>query len=140
MSLTFYRYRTPLCVLYPPRVIATACYVLAQRISDGPNSPSLDARISVSAPSASLPTPPSHKPPSPDASRYAIEYFTFTEPELLSVSGQVQSLIGLLSINQRHSQGPLAFSLNFTASRMRSPRIPTCNPYWPCVCYVYFSV
>lgn len=82
-----FRYRTPMCVLYPPKVTATACYVLAQRIFDGPNSPSLDARISVAAPSASLPTPPSHKPPSPDASRYAIEYFTFNEGDISSVSG-----------------------------------------------------
>ncbi|KAG6866893.1 hypothetical protein C0991_003808 [Blastosporella zonata] len=81
------RYRTPLCILYPPKVIAAACYVLAQRMSDGPNSPSLDARISTSSPISSLPTPPSHKPPSPDASRYAIEYFTLNEAELMSIAG-----------------------------------------------------
>jgi hypothetical protein len=82
-----YSYRTPLCLLYPPKIIATACYVLAQRIADGPHSASLDARISYSAPSSSLPTPPSHKPASPDASRFAIEFFSFTEPDLNSVAG-----------------------------------------------------
>jgi len=76
-----------MCILYPPKVTAIACYVLAQRIFDGPHSPSLDARISAAAPSASLPTPPSHNPPSPDASRYAIEYFTSNDGEISSVSG-----------------------------------------------------
>ncbi|KAF9464672.1 cyclin-like protein [Collybia nuda] len=85
-SLAHDSYRTPLCVLYPPRIIAAACYILAQRIFDGPNSLSLDARISIAAPSASLPTPPSHKPPSPDASRYAVEHFSFNVAELSSVS------------------------------------------------------
>jgi len=80
------RYRTPLCILYPPKITATACFVLAQRIFDGPNSPSLDARISAASPSASLPTPPSHKSPSPDASRRAIEHFSLSETELSFVS------------------------------------------------------
>ena len=82
-----FRYRTPLCVLYPPKIIATACYILAQRIVDGPHSLSLDARVSPSAPSASLPTPPTHKPSSPDASRFAIEFFGLEESEMLSVAG-----------------------------------------------------
>ncbi|KAG6832394.1 hypothetical protein H0H92_002662 [Tricholoma furcatifolium] len=86
-NVVIQEYRTPLCILYPPRIIAAACYVLAQKINDGPNSPSLDARISVSAPASSLPTPPSHKPPSPDASRYVIEYFVLNEAELLMVAG-----------------------------------------------------
>jgi hypothetical protein len=74
-------------LLYSPKVIATACCVLAQRIADGPHSASLDARISYASPSASLPTPPTHKPASPDASRFAIEYFSFNESELNSVAG-----------------------------------------------------
>jgi hypothetical protein len=81
------RYRTPLCVLYPPKIIATACYILSQRIADGPHSLSLDARVSPSAPSASLPTPPTHKPASPDESRFAIEFFGLNESELLCVAG-----------------------------------------------------
>jgi hypothetical protein len=76
-----------MCVIFPPKIIATACYVLAQRISDGPNSLSLDARISASSPSSHLPTPPSHKPPSPDASRLAIESHPFSESELSCISG-----------------------------------------------------
>ncbi|KAJ7685185.1 cyclin-like protein [Mycena polygramma] len=79
-------YRTILCLLYPPQIIAAACYVLAQRVVDGPNSFSLDARVSSSAPTASLPTPPSHKPPSPDASRFAIEHFSFNDAQLTSVA------------------------------------------------------
>ncbi|KAF8212264.1 cyclin-like protein [Mycena galopus ATCC 62051] len=86
-------YRTILCLIYPPQIIATACYVLAQRVVDGPNSISLDARISSSAPTASLPTPPSHKPPSPDATRFAVEHFSFSDPELTSVAGALSILL-----------------------------------------------
>ncbi|XP_006458150.1 hypothetical protein AGABI2DRAFT_199478 [Agaricus bisporus var. bisporus H97] len=85
-SIAHDSYRTPSCILYPAKIIAAACYVLAQRIYDGPNSPSLDARISATAPSLSLPTPPTHKPPSPDATRFAIEHFQLTEDELSSVA------------------------------------------------------
>ena len=88
MTHPIFRYRTPLCVLYPPKIIATACYVLAQRIVDGPHSLSLDARVSPSAPSASLPTPPTHKASSPDASRFAIEFFGLKGDEVLSVAGK----------------------------------------------------
>ncbi|KAJ7774654.1 cyclin-like protein, partial [Mycena maculata] len=86
-------FRTPLCLLYPPQIIAAACYVLAQRVVDGPNSISLDARVSSSAPTASLPTPPSHKPPSPDATRFAIEHFSFSDTELVSVSEALSILL-----------------------------------------------
>lgn len=81
------RYRTPLCLLYPPQITATACSVLAARVVDGPNSPSLDARIAFPSPSNSLPTPPSNKPATPDASRFAIEYYAFDEAQLQSVGG-----------------------------------------------------
>ncbi|KAF8136331.1 cyclin-like protein [Boletus edulis] len=74
-SLAHDSYRTPLCIFFPPRIIAAACFILAQRVAEGPHSPSLDARISASPPSASLLTPPSHKPSSPDASRFAIDHF-----------------------------------------------------------------
>ncbi|KAJ6502576.1 cyclin-like protein [Mycena sanguinolenta] len=86
-------YRTILCLIYPPQIIATACYVLAQRVVDGPNSFSLDARISSSAPTASLLTPPSHKPPSPDATRFAIEHFSFNDAQLASVAEALSILL-----------------------------------------------
>ena len=81
------RYRTPLCVLFSTRIIAASCFILAQRLSDGPNSLSLDARTSYTAPSASLPTPPTHKPSSPERSRFALQHFGLTESELLELSG-----------------------------------------------------
>jgi len=96
-SLAHDSYRTPVCILYPQKIIATACFVLAQRIIEGPNSPSLDARISASAPSNSLPTPPSHKPPSPDATRYAIDHFLFNEIELSAVSETLSILLEFYS-------------------------------------------
>jgi cyclin K len=88
MNGTHYRYRTPVCILYPSRIIATACFVLAQRVFDGPNSPSLDARISATSPAATLPTPPSHKPPSPDATRVVVERYGFNDDELGSIAGK----------------------------------------------------
>jgi len=70
-------------------VISAACYILAQKMIEGPHSPSLDARISVPAPSASLPTPPTHKPTSPpDAGRFAIEYLKLSSEELGDVAGE----------------------------------------------------
>ncbi|KAJ6630774.1 cyclin-like protein [Mycena sp. CBHHK59/15] len=86
-------YRTPLCLLYPPQIIAAACYILSQRVVDGPNSVSLDARVSSTAPTSSLPTPPSHKPPSPDATRFAIDHFSFNDAELSSVSEALSILL-----------------------------------------------
>ncbi|KAF5381003.1 hypothetical protein D9615_003930 [Tricholomella constricta] len=110
-SLAHDSYRTPMCILYPPKVIAAACYVLAQRIFDGPNSSSLDARISASAPTASLPTPPSHKPPSPDASRYAIEHFTFSETELSSVAEALSILLEFYSSQDAQTNFPYLSSI-----------------------------
>ncbi|KAF8228192.1 cyclin-like protein [Tricholoma matsutake] len=110
-SLAHDSYRTPMCILYPPKVVATACYVLAQRIFDGPNSSSLDARISAAAPSASLPTPPSHKPPSPDASRYAIEYFTFDKEEISSVSEALSILLEFYSSQDVQTTFPYLSSI-----------------------------
>ncbi|EIN07413.1 cyclin-like protein [Punctularia strigosozonata HHB-11173 SS5] len=86
-------YRTPLCILYTPKVIAAACYVLAQRVREGPHSPSLDARIALSAPGASLPTPPTHKPASPDASRYAVDQLQLSEQEVTGVSDSLSILL-----------------------------------------------
>ncbi|KAI0818595.1 hypothetical protein BC629DRAFT_1463074 [Irpex lacteus] len=59
---------TPLCVLHSPRIIAVACYVLAQQY--------------LTAPSASLPTPPSNKPPYPESTRFAVEFCNLNETEL----------------------------------------------------------
>ncbi|KAH9934789.1 cyclin-like protein [Fomitopsis serialis] len=78
--------RTPLCVLFPARIIAAACYILAQHVIEGPQSPSLDVRIASPAPSTSLPTPPSHKVVPPEASRFALEHFGFNEVDLVSIA------------------------------------------------------
>ncbi|OSD01608.1 cyclin-like protein [Trametes coccinea BRFM310] len=86
-------FRTPLCLLYSPKIIAAACYVLAERAMEGPQSSSLDARIASPAPSASLPTPPSHKSQASGTSRRAIEYFGFNEMELLSVADALSILL-----------------------------------------------
>lgn len=118
LALRQTRYRTPLCVLYPPQIIATACYVLAQRIADGPNSPSLDSRISSAAPSASLPTPPSHKATSPDASRLAIEHYSFSEADLTSLAGSLLRLpIFLLVLTHIFYQRLWGFFSNSILSR-----------------------
>lgn len=77
-----------MCVLFPPRLIAAACFVLAQHLAEGPHSPSLDARIASTPPSASLPTPPTHKPSSPDASRVAVDFYHLGEGDLRDVAGK----------------------------------------------------
>ncbi|TFY72717.1 hypothetical protein EVG20_g288 [Dentipellis fragilis] len=92
-SIAHDSYRTPLCVLYPPKVIASACYILAQHIADGPHSLSLEARTSLSPPSASLPTPPTHKPASPDRTRFAIEFFGLSQEELVCVRDSLTILL-----------------------------------------------
>lgn len=92
------RYRTPLCVLFPPRIIAAACHVYAQRILDGEHSPSLDSRLSFTAPSTSLPTPPSHKPLSPDASRFVIEHYSFDDSELTCVKGECNPWLASMTL------------------------------------------
>ncbi|CCL99142.1 uncharacterized protein FIBRA_01157 [Fibroporia radiculosa] len=108
--------RTPLCILYPPRIIAAACYILAQYVIEGPQSPSLDIRIASPAPSTSLPTPPSHKFVSPDASRFAVEFFAFNEVDLVNVAGSCLSS----SIEVAYSISPadaLTIMLEFYAAQ-----------------------
>ena len=83
---TFTRYRTVLCVLYDVRIIAAACFILAQRVIEGELSPSLAARISLTSPATSLPTPPTNKPTSPDASRFEVEQLQFTEEQLAELA------------------------------------------------------
>jgi len=86
-------YRTPLCLLYPPRIIATASYVLAQHIVDGSGNASLAARIGSPAPSASLLTPPSQIPNPPEPSRFAVEFFKLNEVELNSVREAITGIL-----------------------------------------------
>ncbi|KAI0695895.1 cyclin-like protein [Cytidiella melzeri] len=86
-------YRTPLCVLYPPRITAVACYVLAQQYTEGANSPTLSARLASPAPSASLPTPPSNKSPYPESTRFAVEFYNFNETELVAVADALTILL-----------------------------------------------
>lgn len=77
--------RTPLCILQPPRIIATACFILAQRLEEGPNSASLNERI-YSRSSASLPTPPHMHPRSPPSANFAQGFFQLSEPDMEAVA------------------------------------------------------
>jgi hypothetical protein len=87
-------FRTVLCILFEARIIAAACFILAQRLIEGPNSPSLDARIASTAPSASLPTPPSNKPNTPDASRFAVLQLQLSEAETMDLAGGLGKCTG----------------------------------------------
>lgn len=127
-SIAHDSYRTPLCVLFPPRIIASACYVLAQRAVDGPHSASLDARISASPPSASLPTPPSHKPASPDASRFAVEYYGFTEDDVAKVSDALSILLEYYSA-QDMQNAPHAAPLTMISPPTSSLRPKLYEPF-----------
>jgi cyclin K len=69
-------YRTPLCLLFPTKVIAAACFTLAQRAQDGPNSPSLDQRIEPQLASEQSPV------------RFAVEYWKFDQEQSLQVAGE----------------------------------------------------
>ena len=109
--------RTPLCVLFPARIIAAACYILAQHVIEGPQSPSLDVRIASPAPSASLPTPPSHKVAPPEASRFAIEHFGFNEVDLVSVAGLSVSLRFMTTLMYRTRAEVLNIILEFYAAQ-----------------------
>lgn len=82
------RYRTPLCVLYSPQMIAAACIILAQKLVEGAQSPSLDHRVAWPDPSSTLPTPPSHQPSSPDASRSVLDHLSFGAGEMALVAGK----------------------------------------------------
>ncbi|KAG9226336.1 hypothetical protein CCMSSC00406_0003215 [Pleurotus cornucopiae] len=64
---------------------------------DGPNSISLDARVSLPAPSASLPTPPPYKSASPVTSRSAIDFFGFNEGQLRCVADALSILVEFYS-------------------------------------------
>ncbi|KAF8188413.1 cyclin-like protein [Pholiota molesta] len=134
-SLAHDSYRTPLCILYPPRLVAIACYVLAQRIFDGPNSPSLDARISATSPSNSLPTPPSHKPPSPDATRAAIDHYHLTDVELSELAEALGILLEFYSAQDQDMYPYLSviISVSPPAQRTVRPRffVPRAELYPP---------
>ena len=120
------RYRTPLCILYPPKVIAAACYVLAQRLYDGSNSPSLDARLAPIHPSATLPTPPAHKSVSPDANQAVLAFFALTELELQDVIGEnlIRPLLLKLakSPTRLAQHSPRVLSARGCAGTTRPPR------------------
>jgi cyclin K len=101
------RYRTPLCILFPARTIAAGCYVLAQYLVDGTHSQSLDARLSLTPPSASLPTPPTHKAASPDASRIAIEFWELSESDLTDVAEVIAILLEYYNAHDLSKQAHL---------------------------------
>lgn len=44
-SIAHDSYRTPLCVLFHPRLIAAASIVVGECLADGPNSPSIEDRL-----------------------------------------------------------------------------------------------
>jgi hypothetical protein len=103
--------------LYTPRLIAIACVVLAQRVFDGPTSPSLDARISVSSPSKSLPTPPSNKPPSPDASRAVVDHYNLQDSEVEQVAGCCASDNRIETATHLHLIETLSILLEFYSAQ-----------------------
>lgn len=98
----FYRYRTPLCLLYPPKAIAAACYILAQRIADGTDSASLDERVS----SAALTVASSNIPPqghiSVGSPHSAFEFFNFSDSDLKSVAGMTYQINFQVCTNNRN--------------------------------------
>jgi len=119
-------YRTPLCILFPPRIIASACFTLAQMHFEGPNAAPLDARISTPAPSTTLPTPPSHNPTSPnptqDLTRFVANFFSLSESELKSVA---EALTILIQFYASQDSIPHVSSLGDIKPPTISPSYPT---------------
>ncbi|KZP12012.1 cyclin-like protein [Athelia psychrophila] len=105
-SIAHDSYRTPLCILQSPRIIAAACYILAQKVAEGPNSASLDDRVSLSAGSASLPTPPSQQPAPPNSSHRTLELFALTEWDVGCVADALEILVGFYSVQDGHDLHP----------------------------------
>ncbi|KAH9946196.1 cyclin-like protein [Epithele typhae] len=97
-------FRTPLCILFPPRIIAAACYVLAEHAVEGPLAAPIDPRLASPAPSASLPTPPSHKA-SPGGPRRAIEFFSFSPAELANVADAIGILLEYYGAQDQRGSG-----------------------------------
>ncbi|KAJ3998184.1 cyclin-like protein [Lentinula boryana] len=124
-------YRTPLCIVFPPRIIAAACFVLAQYIAEGPNSLPLDARISFSAPSASLPTPPSHKAASPDASRLAVEFFALSENDVQNVADALNLLLEFYSVQDLSMHPHLQDIAIVQPPKTSTPRDRIYKPFKP---------
>lgn len=46
-SLAHDSFRTPLCLLESPQVIAAACFLFGQCLAEGPNGPTLDQRLEL---------------------------------------------------------------------------------------------
>ncbi|KIJ44364.1 hypothetical protein M422DRAFT_228474 [Sphaerobolus stellatus SS14] len=88
--------RTPLCLLQPGRIIAAGCFILAEKLFDGPNSASLDERI-FSRPSASLPTPPHLYAQSPKSDNAAQMFFNLSDEDMEAVAVTITMLLDLYS-------------------------------------------
>ncbi|KAF8582682.1 cyclin-like protein [Ramaria rubella] len=92
--------RTPLCILQPARIIATASFILAQRMEEGPDSASLDERI-FSRSSASLPTPPHMHPRSPPSASFAQGFFHLSDSEMEAVAITVSIILDFYTIQSQ---------------------------------------
>jgi len=130
-SIAHDSFRTPLCVLYSARVIASACFILAQKYHEGPNAVSLDARISIPAPSATLPTPPPHNPTSPDPlsdhTRFVANFLALTDDELNHVS---EALSILLEYYNAQDSAPQVAQLSLIqAPTINPPRAKLYRPF-----------
>ena len=113
----FHSYRTILCVLFDVRIIAAACFIIAQRVVEGEHSPSLAARISSTSPATSLPTPPTHKPTSPDASRFVVELLQFSEDELVQLARESRLLLNVKGAT-KHPASHICFISELTPAKL----------------------
>ncbi|TRM59363.1 cyclin-like protein [Schizophyllum amplum] len=129
-SIAHDSYRTPLCILFPPRIIAAACYILAQAAADDPSASSLDSRLAITAPSSTLPTPPTHKARSPDASRYVIEHYALTPAEVQDVTDAIDILLEFYRCQDEEFAPHVHLVSRIPAPKLATPREPIYRP-WP---------
>ena len=101
---------------------------------EGPNAAPLDARISTPAPSATLPTPPSHNPTSPnptqDHTRFAANFFSLSESELKSVAGKVSDIRFHFFLLMLHTEA-LTILIQFYASQDSIPHVSSLGDVRP---------
>ena len=129
------RYRSPLCLLYPPKTIAIACYLLGQHMSEDPLSTSLDALISKI--SSSLPTPPSHDDASPESGQYSNDHLSLSKEEVTSVAGPIAPP---RSTNRSTNSLGLVDALSIMLEFYSAQDLQNAHPYVAPLAAVSFSV
>ncbi|KIY64925.1 cyclin-like protein [Cylindrobasidium torrendii FP15055 ss-10] len=116
-------YRTPACILWPSRIIAAACLVLAECFHEGANAPSLAERITPENPSPS----PSNTPP--HTSKATIAYFHFSPEDLVNLSDCLNLILEFYGAQDFTKQPHLASVSQIAPPASTPPWEPLFKPW-----------